>query len=264
LAEQPHWLWDYATLGIYPSYRNLREWGRSWTLDDRLAEAGRRNQTEILPPYRPGDGNHASVYNLSRQYIPGYAASWQTGMEGVTVLATVGVMWTANGPMWVSPSSGNTFLLRNGRWENTKTGAVASADEAAAANRALAASHRTGTSLTRLRPEVRPSVASNIRPPRISVNWRARSVTDPACQTGCENVALQIQRHIGGKIIRIVPADPRARYLGPYRGHNPNWAYHEVVVKDGRVYDVFTGHQGATIAEYKALWEYADAINFGF
>jgi hypothetical protein len=42
------------------------------------------------------------------------------------------------------------------------------------------------------------------------------------------------------------------------------WAHHEVVVKVGRVYDAFTGHKGATISEYKSLWEHADAIKFGF
>jgi hypothetical protein len=77
-------------------------------------------------------------------------------------------------------------------------------------------------------------------------------------------VARQIQGHVGGQIVRITPADPSARFLGPYRGHDPGWAYHEVVVREGRVYDAFTGHQGLPIGEYKALWEYRDVINFGF
>ena len=45
---------------------------------------------------------------------------------------------------------------------------------------------------------------------------------------------------------------------------NLGWGHHEIVVKDGRVYDAFTGHQGMATDEYKSLWEYADAINFGF
>jgi hypothetical protein len=40
--------------------------------------------------------------------------------------------------------------------------------------------------------------------------------------------------------------------------------HHEVVVKDGRVFDAFTGSGGATIAEFKALWQYPEAIRFGF
>jgi len=99
---------------------------------------------------------------------------------------------------------------------------------------------------------------------RIGPRWRARAITDPACRTGCERVASQIQKHIGGEIKRIVPADPRASNLGSYRGSNPGWAHHDVVVKEGRVYDAFTDHRGASISDYKALWENADAINFGF
>lgn len=33
---------------------------------------------------------------------------------------------------------------------------------------------------------------------------------------------------------------------------------------NGRVYDGFTGRGGETIAEYKAKWDWPDAINFGF
>jgi len=36
------------------------------------------------------------------------------------------------------------------------------------------------------------------------------------------------------------------------------------VVKNGRVFDKFTGYQGLPAAEYKALWEYRDVIKFGF
>ncbi len=42
------------------------------------------------------------------------------------------------------------------------------------------------------------------------------------------------------------------------------WRHHEVVIKDGKVYDAFTGHDGLSIAEYKNLWNHGDLINFGF
>ncbi|NJL73005.1 MAG: hypothetical protein HC888_16380 [Candidatus Competibacteraceae bacterium] len=48
------------------------------------------------------------------------------------------------------------------------------------------------------------------------------------------------------------------------RGKGWGWVHHDVVVRDGRVYDAFTGHEGMPISEYKALWTYADHINFGF
>jgi len=62
----------------------------------------------------------------------------------------------------------------------------------------------------------------------------------------------------------ILRADPVARFLGPYRGHDPAWAYHIVVVCDDRVYDAFTGHEGSSTEAYKALWTWRDAIDFGF
>jgi hypothetical protein len=43
-----------------------------------------------------------------------------------------------------------------------------------------------------------------------------------------------------------------------------DWHEHVVVVKDGRVYDAFTGSQGLPIDEYKDLWRYKDEIDFGF
>jgi hypothetical protein len=105
---------------------------------------------------------------------------------------------------------------------------------------------------------------SSRRAVRLSGNWRARAVTDPACQTGCEEVARQIQHILsGGAIHRITPPQG-ARFLGSYRGYSPGWAYHEVVVHEGRVYDAFTGGKGVPISEYKALWEHHDVINFGF
>jgi hypothetical protein len=34
--------------------------------------------------------------------------------------------------------------------------------------------------------------------------------------------------------------------------------------ENGRVYDAFTGSVGVTIAEFKALWEFPEVIDFGF
>jgi hypothetical protein len=60
--------------------------------------------------------------------------------------------------------------------------------------------------------------------------------------------------------------DPEA-WLGPHRGHTPGefgWKYHKVVVREGRVYDAFTGFEGLPLEEYKALWQDRDAIAFDF
>jgi hypothetical protein len=120
-----------------------------------------------------------------------------------------------------------------------------------------------------------PIAASSTRPLRFSARWRARDITDPRFEKGCEGVAQQIQGHIGGDIITIrlsappgvSPQTVRSLRLGPYRGHAPGergWAYHQVVVREGRVYDAFTGHKGETIEEYKKHWIERAGINFGF
>ncbi|MBU6408492.1 MAG: transposase, partial [Alphaproteobacteria bacterium] len=96
---------------------------------------------------------------------------------------------------------------------------------------------------------------------QLSENWRPRSVSD-ACQTDCEQVAREIQRRVGGDIYRIQPSE--GVRLRQFRGQNTGWAYHDVVVRNGRVYDLTTGGRGLPAEEYKQLWQYRDAINFGF
>jgi hypothetical protein len=46
--------------------------------------------------------------------------------------------------------------------------------------------------------------------------------------------------------------------------NNPDgdWAYHDVVVKDGRVYDSFTGSGGLPPEEYMNQFRYAEDISF--
>ena len=79
----------------------------------------------------------------------------------------------------------------------------------------------------------------------------------------CEAVARQIQRLVGGEIKHIKPKG-NLPWLGGLRGNSPRWQFHDVVVKNGRVYDAFTGYEGLPIDQYKALWEYHDFIDFGF
>jgi RHS repeat-associated protein len=80
--------------------------------------------------------------------------------------------------------------------------------------------------------------------------------------TGCEGVAERIKKAIGGTIRRITPK--RGDWLGPYRGKPTEWGHHDVVEKDGRIYDAMTGPDGCPIDDYKNLWDYADDLDFGF
>jgi hypothetical protein len=81
---------------------------------------------------------------------------------------------------------------------------------------------------------------------------------------GCDKAAAQINKIVGGTIHKIMPSSSSAKFLGPMGGQNPTWTYHVVVIKDGRVYDVYTGPAGLPIDQYKKLWDYADGILFGF
>ena len=101
--------------------------------------------------------------------------------------------------------------------------------------------------------------------PRFGPRWTARDIADPTNWTGCEAVAKRVQSLIGGEIKRIVPRPEfEGLMLGEYRGTNPGWFYHEVVIRDEMVYDAFTGYEGLPVTEYKALWSSADALAFGF
>jgi hypothetical protein len=89
--------------------------------------------------------------------------------------------------------------------------------------------------------------------------------------SNCGEVAEQIQDILGGdaQIKTIVsplspPENPWQYPLsGTYRGHvTPPWFYHDVVVKDGRVYDGFTGRYGLPIDEYEALWSNPNDLRF--
>ena len=69
-------------------------------------------------------------------------------------------------------------------------------------------------------------------------DWKPKNIADPKNWIGCEECARDIQSKIGGKIFSIKPVSS-APVLSVYRGVSPNWHFHEVVVKDGRVYDAF-------------------------
>ncbi len=84
----------------------------------------------------------------------------------------------------------------------------------------------------------------------------------PGQITRCEARARQIQRVLGGEIHTIKPKT--GGFLGPVKGEVPTWRSHDVVVKNGRVYDDMTGPSGVPIDEYKKFFEYWSDILFGF
>ncbi|WP_344449826.1 Hint domain-containing protein [Actinocorallia aurantiaca] len=84
---------------------------------------------------------------------------------------------------------------------------------------------------------------------------------DISGSTGCEDVARTIQRVIGGERMRITDRYG-APTLGKYRGQDSFWGHHDVVVKDGRVYDAWTGPEGEPMDVYRSRFEYGDDLVF--
>lgn len=80
-------------------------------------------------------------------------------------------------------------------------------------------------------------------------------------RAGLWKVADYIQSVIGGDITRITDGYGALR-LGKYRGIDSGWNYHDVVVKDGRVFDATTGRRGEPIDQYRANFEYGDDLVF--
>jgi len=96
-----------------------------------------------------------------------------------------------------------------------------------------------------------------------SQSWGDWPTQDPN-NPNCEQVAEEIQQRIGGEIHHIRPRPPDPT-LGPSQnntGPDP-WFYHDVVVKNGRVYDGTTGPAGMPIDAYKAMFEFADVLDWG-
>jgi hypothetical protein len=81
-----------------------------------------------------------------------------------------------------------------------------------------------------------------------------------------DQVARSIQSVIGGHIhgIQPSPSVPGKATLVPRSGQATGWFYRQAVAIDGRVCDATTCPEGLSINEYKAAWEYADVIDFGF
>ncbi|MFD0402308.1 polymorphic toxin-type HINT domain-containing protein [Kitasatospora sp. NPDC127121] len=100
----------------------------------------------------------------------------------------------------------------------------------------------------------------------LGVNWKPQNVKNPSCWSGCEDVAKQIQKKLGGgQIYRLSnvmnpPGKDNLYGIGPYMETEQGWFTHDVVVRDGRVYDGFSGRTGVPMDEFNARWGYGHDI----
>jgi hypothetical protein len=94
---------------------------------------------------------------------------------------------------------------------------------------------------------------------------------DPA-PGGCSDKADEIHTELGGSAtiysIQSKDNEPGETHQyplgGTYRGHPTGYFFHDVVVKNGKVYDGFGDRDGMPIDEWKNLWSNKDHIDFGF
>ncbi|WP_051833129.1 polymorphic toxin-type HINT domain-containing protein [Streptomyces katrae] len=93
--------------------------------------------------------------------------------------------------------------------------------------------------------------------PDLGDSWRARETTDlPTDKGGCEGCALHIIDVLGGgEVMRISVRPGMGHQMWRYRGKDVTWDEHFVAVKDGRVFDAWTGRLGESMDEYMAQWE---------
>ncbi|MFD9946270.1 RHS repeat-associated core domain-containing protein [Nonomuraea sp. NPDC059023] len=110
-----------------------------------------------------------------------------------------------------------------------------------------------------------PVLVHNAGPGRdcgdLGPDWKPADPDKICDSSGCEDVAKNIQRKIGGTRHRITDSDG-APFLGKYRGRDTGWGHHDVVVKNGRVYDAWTGRHGEPVDEYRGRWQYGDVLKF--
>jgi hypothetical protein len=97
--------------------------------------------------------------------------------------------------------------------------------------------------------------------------------SSPGCELGpngwpkptmdnCEACAQKIQDKIGGEIYQISDSMGAPR-LGPsVNDPNGQWFEHFAVIKDGTVYDGFTGPRGMPFDDYRAQWDYGEYLKF--
>ncbi|MFC8827583.1 Hint domain-containing protein [Streptomyces sp. NPDC057137] len=74
---------------------------------------------------------------------------------------------------------------------------------------------------------------------------------------GCDEFADELQQRMGGEIWTLTPKAPFPA-LGDYKLAKESWGHHTVVVKNGRVYDQFTGGDGMPIDAWRRQWDWPD------
>ena len=99
-------------------------------------------------------------------------------------------------------------------------------------------------------------------------DWTQAPPSEIPGSTECEACATEIIESLGGgDRIRLEPT--QTPILPEYRGVQPDWGFHEVVLQEGRIYDSFGPRLGVPVDEWIDLWtdpfggDVRDLIDFG-
>ncbi|AWZ03338.1 MULTISPECIES: ricin-type beta-trefoil lectin domain protein [unclassified Streptomyces] len=95
--------------------------------------------------------------------------------------------------------------------------------------------------------------------PDLGASWKAASDSKIVGSSGCEACAVHIQGRLGGgEVLEILPQIQGKYPTLPYKGNEGVWYNHYAVVKDGRVFDNWTGRHGVPEADYMA--RFSDSV----
>jgi hypothetical protein len=99
-------------------------------------------------------------------------------------------------------------------------------------------------------------------------SWVPKPVAEVCGTNTCTQTAREIQSKIGGDVYRATDHFG-AKSVGEIRDlNNPEawyesgWAYHDVLIKDGRVFDATTGRYGLSFEEYRKKFRYGEYLDF--
>jgi RHS repeat-associated protein len=135
---------------VYRGFSIVGMWHQQHQLDAKLDETMRRIQDkrDWVADYgnpninmRGVGGNTTAGSMVNAGANPNFHRNAEQAVGDATLLAVGGVIWTAAGPSWVSPSN-YTFVWRNRGWFNLTKNCDATAAEAAQAEAALANASR--------------------------------------------------------------------------------------------------------------------------
>ncbi|MFF1904678.1 polymorphic toxin-type HINT domain-containing protein [Kitasatospora sp. NPDC058218] len=174
----------------------------------------------------------------------------QTGAKAGTLTATDHhPFWSENRQNWVDAAD-----LQVGDQVRTASGATATVSDVRHRTTLQPAYNLSVSDLHTyyvLAGETSVLVHNSQKCPDLGESWTAAPKSTIAGSTGCEACALEILGKLGGgEVLQIAPQVVNRYSKLPYQGVEDVWYVHYAVLKDGKVFDKWTGRNGVPQDEY--------------